>query len=102
MCNYTSAFLRSIGKTSGIDFSNFQLSHTLMSRIVASGLKKQLRDRPYRMSRAGRSLFHYIETIVSKMKTEKAGKIKSGGNKSNLTEITKKARTTKFFMHLLM
>ena len=35
MCNYTSVFLRYIRKTSRIDFSNFQLSHTLMSRIVA-------------------------------------------------------------------
>ena len=45
----------------------------------------------------GRSLFHYIKTIVSKKKTEKAGKIKSGVNKSNLIEITKKAKSTKFF-----
>ena len=74
MCNYTSAFLRSIRKTSRTDFSNLQLSHTLMSRMVALGLKKQPRVRPYRMSRVGRRLFHYIEIIVSRKKTETAGK----------------------------
>ena len=45
----------------------------------------------------GRSLFHYIETIVLKMITENADKIKFGVNKNNLTEITKKAKSTKCF-----
>ena len=94
MCNYTSAFLRSIRKTSRTDFSNFQLSHILMSSIVALGLKKQPRDRPYRMSRAETRLVHYIKTIVSKKKTEKYN---SGVNKSNLIEIKKKAKSTMFF-----
>ena len=79
MCNYTSAFLRSIRKTSRTDFSNFQLSHILMSSIVALGLKKQPRDRPYRMSRAESRLFHYIKTIVSKKKTETIEEIQFKG-----------------------
>ena len=77
MCSYisyTSAFLRSVRKTSRIDYSNFSLPHTLMSKIVALGLKKQPRDRPYRMSRAGRSLFHHIERLVSKNIIGKAEK----------------------------
>ena len=97
MCNYTSAFLRSIRKTSRIDFSNFQLSHTLMCRIVALGLRKQLRGRPYRMPRAGRRLFHYIETIVSKKKTKTTEEIIIGVNNSNLIAVRKKALSTKFF-----
>ena len=96
MCNYTSAFLRSIRKTSGTDFSNFQLSHTLMSGIMAVGLKKQLRDRPYRTSRAGRRLFHYIETIVSRKKTETAREIITGVTKAIIIAIKKKAKSTKF------
>ena len=97
MCSYTSALLRSVRKTSRIDYSNSSLSHTLMSKIVALGLKKQSRDRPYRMSRAGRSLFHHIESLVSKNITGKAEKIITGVNKSNLIEITKEAKGTKFF-----
>ena len=96
MCNYTSAFLRSIRKTSRTDFSNFKQSHTLMSRIVALGLKKQLRDRPYRMFRVGRRLFHYIETIVSNKQTETTGEIITGVNKSNLIAIKKKAKVPSF------
>ena len=68
-----------------------------MARIVALGLKKQPRDRPYRMSRAGQMLFHYIKTIASKNKTETIEEIQSGVNKNNLTEIKKKAKSTKFF-----
>ena len=97
MWNYISAFLRSIRKTSRTDFGNFQLSHTLMSKIVALGLKKQPRDRPYRISRVGKRLFHYIETIVSRKKTKTTGQIITGVNKSNLVPIEKKARSTKFF-----
>ena len=97
MCNYTSDFLRSIRKTSRTDFGNFQLSHTLMSRIVALGLKKQLRDGPYRMSRPGTRLFHYIETIVARKKTKTTDQIITGVNKSNLVAIEKKPRSKKFF-----
>ena len=67
-----------------------------MSKIVALELKKQPRVRPYRMSRAGRSLFHHIERLVSKNITGKAEKI-IFINKSNLIEITKEAKSTKFF-----
>ena len=94
---YTSAFLRSVRKTSRIDYSNFSLCHTLMSKIVAMGLKKQPRNRPCRMSRAGRSPLHQVETLVSKNTIGKAGKTIFGVNKSNLIEITKEANSTKFF-----
>ena len=97
MCSYTSAFLRSVRKTLRIDYINFSLSHTLMSKIVALGLKKQPRNRPYRMSRAGRSLFCHIERLVSKNITGKAEKTIFGVNKSNLIEITKEAKSTNFF-----
>ena len=101
MCNYTGAFLRSIRKTSRIDFSNFQLSQTLMSRVVALGLKKQPRNRPYRRSRVGRRLFHYIETIVLRKKTETTEEIITGVNKSNLTEIKRKPKVPSFSPSLM-
>ena len=100
MCSYisySSAFLRSVRKTSRIDHSSFSLCHTLMSKIVAMGLKKQPRNRPYRMSRAGRSLLHQIERLVSKNTIGKAVKTIFGVNKNNLIEITKEATSTKFF-----
>ena len=59
------------------------------------GLKKQPRIRPYRMSRAGRSLLHRIESLVSKNKIGK-GKKTFGVNKNNLIEITKEATSTTF------
>ena len=68
-----------------------------MLKIVALGLKKQPRDRPYRMSRAGRSLFHHIERLVSKNITGKAETTILGVNKSNLIEITKEAKSTEIF-----
>ena len=40
------------------------------------GLKKQLRIRPYRMYREGRSLLHWIESLVSKNIIGKAKKKK--------------------------
>ena len=64
---------------------------------MALGLKEQLRDRPYRMSRAGRRLFHYIETIVSKKKTKTTEEIIIEVNNSNLIAVKKKALSTKFF-----
>ena len=64
---------------------------------MALGPKKQLRDRLYRMSRVGKRLFHYIETIVSRKKTVTKREIITGVNKSNLTAFKKKARSTKFF-----
>ena len=67
-----------------------------MSRIVAMGFKKQPRIRPYRMSRAGRSLLHWIESLVSKNIIRKAKETTFGVNKNNLTEITKEAMSTKF------
>ena len=60
------------------------------------GLKKQPRIRPYRMSRAGRSLLHQIESLVSKNIIGKAEKTIFGVNKNNLIEITKEANNTKF------
>ena len=68
-----------------------------MCRIVVLGLKKQPRDRPYRMSRAGRRLFYYIKTIASKKKTKTTEEIIIGVNNSNLIAIKKKALSTKFF-----
>ena len=68
-----------------------------MSKIVAMGLKKQHRNRPYRMSRAGRSLLHWIKRLLSKNTIGKAGKTIFGVNKSNLIEITKEANSAKFF-----
>ena len=99
MCSYisyTSAFLRSVRKTSRIDYSNFLLCQTLMSRIVEMGLKKQPRTKPYRMSRAGRSLLHQIESPVSKNIIRKAKETTFGINKNNLIEITKEATSTKY------
>ena len=95
--SYTSAFLRSVRKTSRIDYSNFSLCHTLMSKIVTMGLKKQPRNRPYRMSRAGRSLLHLIERLVSRNTVGKAEKTIFGVKKSNLIEITEEANSTMFF-----
>ena len=94
MCSYisyTSTFLRSVR----IDYSQFSLSHTLMSRIVEMGLKKQLRIKPYRMSRAGRTLLHQIESLTSRNKIRKA-KETCGINRNNLIEITKEATSTKY------
>ena len=79
MCEHTSVFLRSTRETSRTDFSYFQLSHILMSSIVAFKPKKQPSDRPYMMSRAKRRFFHYIKTIVSKKKTETIEEIQFRG-----------------------
>ena len=49
------------------------------------------------MSRAGRRLFHYIKTIVSKKKTKTTKEIIIGVNNSNLIAVKKKALSTKFF-----
>ena len=73
-----------------------------MCRIEALGLQKQPRDRPYRMSRAGRRLFHYIETIVSKTKIKTTEEIIIGVNKSNLTVVKKEGLKYQFFSPLLM
>ena len=67
-----------------------------MSRIVEMGLKKQLRIKPYRMSRAGRTLLHQIESLTSRDKIRKAKETTSGINRNNLIEITKEATTTKY------
>ena len=67
-----------------------------MSRIVEMGLKKQLRIKPYRMSRAGRSLLHQIESLVSKNKIRKAKETTFGINKYNLIEMTKETTNTKY------
>ena len=95
--SYTSTFLRSVRKISEyFDYSKFSLSHTLMSRIVEMGLKKQLRIKPYRTSRAGRTLLHQIESLTSRDKTRKVKETTSGINRNNLIEVTKEAISTKY------
>ena len=94
--SYTSTFLRSVRKISRIDYSKFSLSHTLMSRIVEMGLKKQLRIKPYRTTRAGRTLLHQMESLTSRDKTRKVKETTSGINRNNLVEVTKEAISTKY------
>ena len=66
-----------------------------MSKIVEMGLKKQLRIKPYRTSRAGRALLHRIESLTSRDK-RKVKETTSGINRNNLIEVTKEAASTKY------
>ena len=60
------------------------------------GLKKQLRIKPYRTSRAGRTLLHQIESLTSRDKTRKVKETTSGINRNHLIEVTKEAISTKY------
>ena len=65
MC-YSSDLLRKIGKDARMKPGKWPLlqQHT-RAIIIASGIKKQPLNHPYRRSRGGKKLFHCIKSIIS-------------------------------------
>ena len=102
---YSSTFLQLIRQVSHLlqHYSNFQLSQDTRTSIIGLGIRKQLKEQPYRRSRAGNKLFHRIHSIISsseKLATEKS--LISTIDHTNLQPILVSKFTSKYinFSHI--
>ena len=68
MFKYSSEVLRTIQKCLTLEkaFDKTDLPTKVRSNIRALGIRKQKSQVPYRRSRAGQNLFHYINSIVNR------------------------------------
>ena len=60
---YPASFLRTIGSQAKHNFNNFHIPQQTRACIVTLGIWKQ--PKPYRRSRAGQNLFHYIHQRIT-------------------------------------
>ena len=61
---YSNGILRQIGKQIRTNFEITNIPTPIRSWIIALGIRRQLKDTPYRRSRAGDKLFHKIHAWV--------------------------------------
>ena len=69
---HSNGILRQIGKQIRTNFEITSIPTPMRSWIIALGIRRQLKDTPYRRSRAGDKLFHKIHAqVVTRTSTVK-------------------------------